>query len=117
MYDSLLTRILKNDEYDLLLRGRDVPVGFDRKTNVNLSFLESVKENDIFKNSYLDCADDILVIFGTEDEVIEKGKVIEFCENNVIEYVPVEGADHRFHNPILLEKAIKATTDFFGITH
>lgn len=38
-----------------------------------------------------------------------------FAENNLIEFVPVENADHRFQNPACMEPATKKVMEFFGL--
>ena len=52
MYDVLTSAIMKEDEYDRILKGKDVPVGFDRKIIVSLSLLDDLKTNDIRKRDY-----------------------------------------------------------------
>ena len=39
----------------------------------------------------------------------------EFAENNIIEFIPVEGADHRFRNERKMETAIKSILDFYDL--
>ena len=113
MYDVLTETIMQNDEYERLLRGKEVQVGFDRKILVTPEFLESLRANDIRKRDYLDYADDILILHGTSDEVVpfESGRA--FAENNVIEFIPVEKADHRFQNPTHMSNANKMVMEFF----
>lgn len=115
MYDVLTRAIMKDDEYDRVLKGKDVPVGFDRKIIVPCSLLDDLKENDIREQDYLDHADNILIIHGTEDEVVpfEEGRL--FAENNLIDFIPVQGADHRFQKPAHMSLANKSVMDFFGL--
>jgi alpha-beta hydrolase superfamily lysophospholipase len=115
MYDVLTRAIMKDDEYDRVLKGKDVPVGFDRKIIVPCSLLDDLKENDIRERDYLDYADNILIIHGTEDEVVpfEEGRL--FAENNLIDFIPVQGADHRFQKPAHMSLANKSVMDFFGL--
>lgn len=67
---------------------------------------------DVQKVSYLDYSDDILIVHGTADEVVPFEAAKRFAENNVIEFVPVEGADHRFQHPSTLEYSTKAIIRF-----
>ena len=115
MYGVLTRTIMKNDEYDRILKGKDVPVGFDRKITVTRAFLESLKENDIRGRGFLDWAESILILHGTADEVVppESGK--SFAEDNLIEFIPVEGADHRFQNPVHMSLATKHVLEFFDL--
>ncbi len=113
MYDTLIHTIMKNDEFERIMKGKDVQVGFDRKILVTGAFLEELKSNDIRERDYLDYADDILILHGTKDEVVPYEGCREFAENNVIEFIPVEGADHRFQNPNHMGFANEKVIAFF----
>jgi hypothetical protein len=113
IYDSLIRRIIKNDEMEKLRKGKDVPVGFDRKIMVSPAFLEELKENDIRAYDYLDHAEEMLILHGTKDEVISFEDSQNFADNNLIEFIPVENADHRFQNPKQMDEAIKQIQTFF----
>ena len=56
-----------------------------------------------------------LLFSGTEDEIVRFDVVRDFAENNVIEFVPVEGADHRFRNERKMEIAMKTILDFYAL--
>ena len=113
MYDTLIHTIMKNDEFERIMKGKDVQVGFDRKILVTGAFLEELKNNDIRERDFLDYADDILILHGTKDEVVPYEGCREFAENNVIEFIPVEGADHRFQNPNHMGFANEKVIAFF----
>ncbi len=115
MYDLLTRTIMKDDEYERIMKGKDVPVGFDRKVLVTRSFLEDLKANDIRQWDYLDFAEDLLILHGTEDEVVPFEEDFRFADNNLIELIPVEGADHRFQNPTHMSLANKYVMEFFGL--
>ena len=114
MYDVLTRTIMKGDEYDRIRKGKDVQVGFDRKIAVTRSLLDDLKANDIRRRDYLDYADDILILHGTADEVVPFDSSREFAENNLIEFIPVEGADHRFQSPAHMSGANKRAMEFFS---
>ena len=114
MYDVLTRTIMRNDEYERIRKGKDAMVGFDRKILVTPEFLDSLRTNDIRQRDFLDYADDILIIHGTSDEVVPFESVRTFSENNVIEFIPVEKADHRFQNPTHMSLANKMAMEFFG---
>ena len=113
MYDVLTQTIMKTDEYDRIMKGKDIQVGFDRKVLVTRSFLDDLRANDIRQNDYLDFAEDILILHGTKDDVVPFNSSKEFAENNLIEFIPIEGADHRFQNPTHMSLANKYIMDFF----
>ncbi len=114
MADVLTGTIMKNDELEMILKGKNVQVGFDRKIEVNRQFLTDLEQSDIQKNDYLDYADDILILHGTKDEVVPFEAGEKFAENNLIEFIPVENADHRFQNPACMELATKKVLEFFA---
>ena len=115
MYDVLTRAIMKNDEYDRIMKGKDVQVGFDRKIIVTRKLLDELKTNDIRQRDYLEEAENILIIHGTADEVVPFDSSRAFAENNVIDFIPVEKADHRFQNPAHRSAANKYTLEFFDM--
>ena len=40
---------------------------------------------------------------------------VRFADDNVIELVAVEGADHRFHDPKKMDQAVAAIISFFEL--
>ena len=115
MYDVLTRTIMQNDEYDRILKGKDVQIGFDRKIVVNHSLLDDLKANDIRDRDYLEFADDLLIFHGTKDEVVPFEGCRRFADNNLIEFIPVDGADHRFQNPAHMSLANKYAMGFFNL--
>ena len=115
MYDTLTRAIMKNDEADRLKKGKDVQVGFDRKVTVTPGLLEELRSYDVRQLDYLDYAEDLLILHGTADEVVPFDVSREFAENNLIEFIPVEKADHRFQNPVHMSLATKYVMEFFDL--
>lgn len=113
MYDSLHRTILGAGDLETLKKGKPVEAGFDRKVVVTREFLRELQENDIRKLEYLDWAEDIRIIQGTADELIPPESVFTFADDQLIESIAVEGADHRFHAPKKLDLAHKEIMDFF----
>ena len=113
MYDSLCSRIMKEEDHEKLAKGKPVLVGFDRKVRITQEFLKELSAADITKNEYFDWADDILILHGTKDEVIPYDLVKDFAEENVIEFLPAENADHRFSDPKTMDLAIHEIITFF----
>jgi alpha-beta hydrolase superfamily lysophospholipase len=114
MYDVLTRTIIRNDELDRIMKGKDVLVGFDRKIVVSRSLLDELKTNDIRQRDFLEWADSILILHGTADEVVSFDSSKAFAEDNLIEFIPVEKADHRFQNPTHMSLANKYVMEFFG---
>ena len=116
MYDVLTGTLMTSDDLEAIEKGKKVSVGFDRKIDIDPSFLAELKACDIRQYDYLDHADDILILHGTKDEIVPISSVERFAEDNVIEFIPVENADHRFQNPACMETATKAALQFFEIS-
>lgn len=114
MFEVITNSIMRSDEIDTIKKGKSVMVGFDRKIEVSPKFLEDLKNQDIRKLDFLEFADDILIMHGTKDEVVPFEAAYKFSEDNVIEFITIENADHRFRDASLMEIATKAIINFFG---
>ena len=114
MHDVLTKAIMSSEDLRALRRGKDIPVGFDRKILVGPSLLEDLKNKDIQQWDFLDYAEDILIMHGTADEIVPFDAARAFAENNLVEFVPIEGADHRFRDEKKMEQAIKRILEFFA---
>lgn len=110
---GLMSNYLIDDDREKLSRGKHVLVGFDRKMEMDQGFLDALKENDVRKYEYFDYADDILILHGTHDKIVPIEDSQSFAENNVIELIPVENADHTFRDPQLMDLAIHKVIEFF----
>jgi len=113
MYDGLTGRIAKEEELRMLRRGRPVEVGFDRKVRINQAFLTSLMENDIRQWDFTPLADRLLIVQGTEDEIVSCEENRAFAARQGIDFVPVEGADHRFRDPLKMDAFIEYMLLFF----
>ena len=115
MYKALIESIMNPDILEHLNKGKEASVGFDRKVHINRQFLEELRNADIRKRDFIPFADDILILHGTKDEIIPIEDSLSFCENNVIEFEPIQNADHRFTDPKTMEQAIKLILNFFDM--
>ena len=109
----MISRIMSADDYDKILKGKPVLVGFDRKIRIEKPFLDELQAADVTKNDYIDYADDLMIIHGTKDEVIPFDRSAEFADQNVIEFVPMVNGDHRFTDPKIMDLAIHTIIEFF----
>lgn len=107
LYEALTGSIMTEENRDKLAKGKEALVGFDRKIPVTASFVEEVKAADIRKVDYLDWAEDLLILHGTADEIIPYSESVQFSENNLVELIPIEGADHRCRDPKKMDLVIK----------
>lgn len=113
MHDLMLKNV-KDTDLDKLEKGKEVLIGFERKFKVDKNLFDQLKKSDVRNYEYFDYADSMVVIHGTCDEMVPIEDSEAFCENNVIELVPVEGADHPFRNPKLMDTAIHTVISFFS---
>lgn len=81
---------------------------------IDKTLLEDLQKSDVTKYEYFDYADSMIVIHGTADEMVPFDDSKTFCENNVIEFVPIEGADHAFRNPKMMDTAIHTIIEWFA---
>ena len=56
----------------------------------------------------------MLILHGTADTTVDIQDSQQFAEDNVIEFIPVEGADHPFRDPKLMDFAIHTIIEFFA---
>ncbi len=113
MYDAMLIN-LDEERLEKLRKGKEVLVGFDRKMKIDRKLLDELKAFDDAHHEYFEFADQMLLIHGTEDAWIPVDMVRKFAEDNVIEFLPVEGADHPFRDPKLMDLAIHSIIEFFA---
>ena len=115
MFQVLSGVIMSEEDRKRLARGKPIQAGFDRKVEIDAALLESLLQADIQQRDFLPLAEDILILQGTKDEVVPPAAVEAFADRNLIEYVPVEGADHRFQDPARMDFAIARILSFFGL--
>ena len=112
MYQSMMSYLSEEDKAKLQ-KGKEISVGFERKMKVDRSFFDDLKNFDVMDHEYFDFADNMLIIHGTKDEMIPIEDSKAFAENNVIEFIPVEGANHPFQNPNHMALATHKIIEFF----
>lgn len=113
MYQTLLAN-MSEAERAKAEKGKDVMLGFERKMKIGKDFLDALREGDVMRRSYLDYADNMLILHGTADEMIDLRVSQAFAENNVVELVEVEGADHPFSQPKHMDWAIRRIIAFLA---
>ncbi len=113
MYDLMMKNISK-DDLPKLEKGKEVMVGFDRKMKVDKDLFEELRQGDVRKYEYFDWADNMMILHGTKDTIVPIEDSQAFAENNVIEFIPVENADHPFREPKYMDLAIHHIIEFFA---
>ena len=112
IYDSMLERIIPENDYNKIMKGKPVLVGFDRKIKIDREFLDDLKAADVRKIDFTDYAYDLMIVHGTKDEVIPFDVSVDFADQNIIEFVPMQGGDHRFTDPKIMDLAIHTIIEF-----
>jgi len=109
--DIMYEKNVTDENRALLAKGKEIAVG---KIMIDQAFLDGTKAADIRTWDYIDYADDILILHGTKDEVIpiEDSKI--FAENNVIEFIAIEDADHRFQDLNKMKLAHSHIINFYN---
>jgi len=107
-------RIMTAEDMEKLQKGKEVAVGFDHKIMVDKTHLDEIRAVDLLHADFTPYMDDILIIHGRRDEIVPFDTVQAFADDQLIEFVPIDNADHRFQDPRAMDEAIKAILDFFG---
>lgn len=105
---------LSEAERETFLKKGEVKSGFTRKILITKDFLDDVKSHDLTTYEYFDDADRILIFHGTKDAVVPYEDTAAFADNNAIELVPVENANHTFSNPESMDFVISRAISFFA---
>ena len=112
LYELMTEKVIAPLDLEKLRSGKDILAGFDRKVRLCPRFLEEIREFDLREKDLLDYCEDILIIQGTKDEIVDTEAVRQFADDNLIEYIPVKNADHRFTDPQIMSLAISEVLKF-----
>ena len=113
MYTLLTGTILPPLELEKLEKGKPAEAGFDRLIRITPEFLAELRENDLRRMDFLPWAEQILILHGTKDEIVPIGSVESFADEQLMEFEPVENADHRFQDPKIMDLAIARILKFY----
>ncbi len=113
MHAVLTEHIMTEENLKDLSKGKDTMVGFDRKIRLDQSFLNELRTEKVSELDFTAYMDDILILHGTKDEIVPYNTVQAFADNNLIELIPVENADHRFIDSRKMDLAISEIIQFF----
>lgn len=113
MYQTLSDN-MSADQRAKIEKGKEILLGFERKMKIGKDFLDALRAGDVMQHEFLDDADKLLIVHGTADEMIDIGVSRTFAENNVVELIEVEGADHPFSRPKHMDAAIQKIIAFFA---
>lgn len=113
LHDIMLGQMSEEEQEKFEKKG-EVKIGYERKVLITKDFIEDLGKNDISQYEYFDDADRILMIHGTKDKMAPYEDAAKFADDNVIEMVSVENADHPFTDPGRMDFAIQKIIEFFG---
>ena len=108
--------LLSQEDLLQLERGREVLAGFDRKVKIGPSFLRELDEVRLRERDFLSCAERILIVHGEKDEIVPIEPVRAFADEQLIEFLPIPGADHRFLDPGRMDLAISRILQFYALS-
>lgn len=115
MLEILNSKIISEDMRKSLRERGFCMSGFDVLVRMDTEFLEELKKFSVEKFSYSNMAKKLMIIQGTEDELVDWDRVEHFSVKNSIRYFLSEGADHRFIDGEKMKDAIYKIIDFFGL--
>ncbi len=114
LYKSQTERIMTPEELERIDKGKEVPVGFDRKVMLDRTYLDEIQAVNLLNEDFTAYMDDVLILHGRRDEIVSFDTVQRFADDQLMEFVSVDTADHRFLDPRAMDEAIKAIMEFFG---
>ena len=106
-------RILSPEDREKLQKGKEVLAGFDRKVAIDRTYLEEIRAVDLVHTDFTAYMDDVILLQGTKDEIVPFDTVRALADEQLMEFVPIENADHRFQDPRAMDEAIKVILEFF----
>jgi predicted esterase len=80
---------------------------------IDKTYLDEIRAVDLMSRDFTPWMDDVLILHGTRDEIVPMDTVRRFADDQLMEFVPIENADHRFQDPRTMDEAIKAILEFF----
>lgn len=109
---NVLTGLVTPEQHEALGRGQ--PIDTEQGITVFPEFVRELREADITESDYTarSINKNIIIVHGTEDEVVPFESVRRFADRNIIRFVPIEGADHRFTAGDTLETAVSIMRGF-----
>ena len=114
LYRIQTEKIMTPEELLRIEKGKETAVGFDRKVALDREYLDQIKAVDLLGRDFTLWMDDVLILQGLRDEIVDPDTVRRFADDQLMELVPIRNADHRFQDPRAMDEAIKAILDFFA---
>ena len=115
MYESLTGPLMEQGDLEKLYKTKTLAVGFETKIKITSAFVDELRQNDITQWDFRPFADELLLIHGDRDEIVSFATVNQFADDNDLLFLAVEGADHRFVDPVRMSEAVNNTVDFYEL--
>lgn len=96
MGSTLKKKLLSPDDLVILREGGTVEKGFDMKVKIQQGLLDSLDGNFVFEKDFSEKAENMLIVQGQNDELVDWEDVEEFAKRNNVHLVLSKEADHRF---------------------
>ena len=114
MYDVLMEELLKGDMKKKIAVNHYFDYGFERIMRISDTFIEELKNNNIFELYADESLNNISIIHGTADKDVPIAHSKEFAEIHSCMLYPIQGADHRYGNPGELDLVIKISENILS---
>ena len=112
MAESFIEKIIPISK-DEFIEQKGALCGFERKMFVSSMFYEDLLRYPIEKSE-----DELLIIHGTEDDIIPYSAIKEYSANcTKIKLVTIYGADHRFKKAGEIDQIIENTAKWFQLSN
>lgn len=108
---EVFRRLLTDNEYELIIRGETVEMGFERKMQIGKPFFKSLCRNDAFALEP-PRPEEILVLQGDKDLVVDPSDTKNYTQINGIKLVLFEATDHYYKRPGEKERIVSVTKDY-----
>lgn len=115
MFETVDKKLISEDMRKSLQEKGFCLSGFDVLVRMDGEFLEELKNFSLEKHDYNGMAKKLLIIQGTEDELLDCDRIEAFAKKNGIRYFLSEGADHRFVDGEKMKDAIYKIIDFLEL--
>ena len=114
LYRIQTEKIMTPEDLLRIEKGKEVMGGFDRKVPLDKTYLDEIRAVDLMSRDFTPWMDDVLILQGLRDEIVDPDTVRRFADDQLMELVPIENGDHRFQDPRAMDEAVKAILDFFA---
>lgn len=114
MHKLITETIISADDMKKLNKTKSAMAGFDKKIKVTKKFIDELEVNDINAYDFSSFKNDLLIIHGTDDDIVPFDVVKQFAMDNQIPFIATAGADHRYKNPVHMSCFVNSAYEHFA---